>query len=76
MKGLKYFSFVGKLTGLFTAIDILPFGDPKTGLLIFAVASLIKVAANLLAHWMAGFPHAAPRLKWVVGRLIRAPFCV
>jgi uncharacterized membrane protein len=38
MKALKYLSFLGKLAGLITAVEILPIGDPKTGLIIFAVA--------------------------------------
>jgi hypothetical protein len=46
MKALKYRSFVGKLAGLFTVANILPIGDTQTGLIIFAVASLVKDAAN------------------------------
>ena len=46
MKALKYLSFVGKLAGLFTVANILPLGDPQTGLIIFAVASIVKDAAN------------------------------
>ena len=46
MKALKYLSFVGKLAGIITAMDVIPLADPKTGLIIFAVASLIKDAAN------------------------------
>jgi hypothetical protein len=46
MKALKYLSFVGKLAGLFTVANVLPFGDSQTGLIIFVVASLVKDAAN------------------------------
>ena len=46
MKALKYLSFVGKLAGLFTVANILPIGDTQTGLVIFAVASIVKDAAN------------------------------
>ena len=46
MKALKYLSFVGKLAGLITMANVLPIGDTQTGLIIFAVASLVKDAAN------------------------------
>lgn len=46
MKALKYLSFLGKLAGLLTVADILPLGGTQTGLVVFAVASLVKDAAN------------------------------
>lgn len=46
MKSLKYFSFVGKFAGLVAAIGGIPFVDPSVGVIIFAVASLLKDTAN------------------------------
>ena len=44
----SYLSFFGKLAGLLTVADILPLGGTQTGLVVFAVASLVKDAANRL----------------------------
>jgi hypothetical protein len=46
MKSLKYLSYVGKFAGLVTALDAIPFVDPSIGVIIFAVASLLKDTAN------------------------------
>jgi hypothetical protein len=46
MKALKYLSYVGKLAGFVSALNVIPFVDPQTGVLIFAAASLIKDSAN------------------------------
>ena len=46
MKSLKYLSYVGKFAGLVTALDGIPFVDPKVGVIIFAAASLLKDTAN------------------------------
>jgi hypothetical protein len=46
MKALKYLSYVGKLAGLVSALNVIPFVDPKLGVLIFAAASILKDSAN------------------------------
>ena len=46
MKSLKYLSYVGKFAGLVTALDGIPFVDPKVGVIIFAAASLLKDMVN------------------------------
>jgi hypothetical protein len=46
MKALKYLSYVGKLAGLVSALNVIPFVDPQTGVLIFAAASLLKDSVN------------------------------
>jgi hypothetical protein len=46
MKALKYLSYVSKLAGFVSALNVIPFVDPQTGVLIFAAASLIKDSVN------------------------------
>ena len=46
MKALKYLSYVGKLAGFVSALNVIPFVDPELGVLIFAAASLIKDSVN------------------------------
>ena len=46
MKALKYLSYVGKLAGFISALNVIPFVDPQTGVLIFAAASLLKDTVN------------------------------
>ena len=46
MKALKYLSFVGKIAGLVSAINVIPFVDPAIGVIVFAAASLLKDAVN------------------------------
>jgi hypothetical protein len=46
MKALKYLSFVGKVAGLVSALNVIPFVDPKIGVIVFAAASLLKDAVN------------------------------
>ena len=46
MKALKYLSFVGKLAGFVSAMDAIPFVDPKIGVIVFAAASILKDAVN------------------------------
>jgi hypothetical protein len=46
MKTLKYLSFFGKIAGLVSALNVIPFVDPKVGVLVFAAASIIKDAVN------------------------------
>ncbi len=46
MKALKYISLVGKLAGFVSALNVIPFVDPQTGVIIFAAASILKDSAN------------------------------
>ena len=46
MQALKYFSYVGKLAGFVSALNVIPFVDPQTGVIIFAAASLLKDSVN------------------------------
>ena len=46
MKALKYLSYVGKLAGFLSALNVIPFVDPQTGVIIFAAASLLKDSVN------------------------------
>ena len=46
MKALKYLSYVGKIAGFVSAMNVIPFVDPKLGVLIFAAASILKDSAN------------------------------
>ena len=46
MKALKYLSFVGKLAGIVSALQIIPFVDPAVGVIIFTAASLLKDTVN------------------------------
>ena len=46
MKALKYLSYVGKLAGFISALNVIPFVDPQTGEIIFAAASLLKDSVN------------------------------
>ena len=46
MKALKYLSYVGKLAGFISALNVIPFVDPQTGVIIFAAASLLKDSVN------------------------------
>ena len=46
MKALKSLSYVGKLAGFVSALNVIPFVDPQTGVLIFAAASLLKDSVN------------------------------
>jgi hypothetical protein len=46
MKALKYLSYVGKLAGFVSALNVIAFVDPQTGVIIFAAPSLLKDSAN------------------------------
>ncbi len=46
MKALKYISLVGKVAGFVSALNVIPFVDPKLGVLIFAAASILKDSTN------------------------------
>ena len=46
MKALKYLSFAGKLAGFVSALNVIPFIDPKIGIVVFAAASILKDTVN------------------------------
>jgi hypothetical protein len=46
MKALKYLSFVGKMAGFVSALNVIPFVDPQVGVVVFAAASLLKDAVK------------------------------
>jgi hypothetical protein len=46
MKALKYLTYVGKLAGFVSALNVIPFVDPAIGVLVFAAASLLKDTVN------------------------------
>lgn len=46
MKSLKYLSLAGKIAGLVSALDVIPFVDPKIGVIVFAAASILKYSVN------------------------------
>jgi hypothetical protein len=53
MKALKYLSYVGKLAGFVSALNVIPFVDPQTGVIIFAAASLLKDSVNRIGDLLA-----------------------
>ena len=60
MKALKYLSFVGKLAGFVTALNVIPFVDPVVGVMIFAAASILKDAVNRIGDLLDdGKPNAS-----------------
>jgi hypothetical protein len=46
MKSLKYLSLVGKIAGFVSALNVIPFVDPKIGIIVFAASSLLKDTVN------------------------------
>ena len=40
MKALKYLSFVGKVAGFVSTLNVIPFVDPQVGVIVFAAASI------------------------------------
>ena len=46
MKALKYLSLAGKFAGFVSALNVIPFVDPKVGVIVFAAASIIKDVVN------------------------------
>ena len=60
MKALKYLSFVGKLAGFVSALNVIPFIDPTVGVMIFAAASILKDAVNRIGDLLDdGKPNAS-----------------
>jgi hypothetical protein len=52
MKALKYLTYLGKIAGLVSALDVIPFVDPAVGVLVFAAASLLKDTVNRIGDLM------------------------
>lgn len=46
MKALKILSYLGKIAGFVSALDAIPFVDPKLGVVVFAAASILKDTVN------------------------------
>jgi hypothetical protein len=46
MNTRKYLSLAGKIAGFVSALNAIPFVDPKIGVVVFAAASLLKDTAN------------------------------
>ena len=46
MNTLKYLSLAGKIAGFVSALNAIPFVDPKIGLIVFAAASILKDSVN------------------------------
>jgi hypothetical protein len=60
MKALKYLSFLGKLAGLVSALQVIPFVDPAVGVIVFAAASLLKDLVNRIGDLLDdGQPNAS-----------------
>ena len=39
MNALRYLSLAGKIAGFVSALNVVPFVDPKVGVIVFAAAS-------------------------------------
>ena len=62
MKALKYLTYVGKLAGFVSALNVIPFVDPTVGVIIFAAASLIKDTVNRIGDLVDdGVPNSSFR---------------
>jgi hypothetical protein len=46
MNTLKYLSLAGKIAGFVSALNVIPFVDPKIGVIVFAAASILKDSVN------------------------------
>ena len=42
----KYLSLAGKIAGFVSALNVIPFVDPKIGVIEFAAASILKDTVN------------------------------
>jgi hypothetical protein len=46
MNTRKYLSLAGKIAGFVSALNVIPFVDPKIGVIVFAAASILKDSVN------------------------------
>ena len=72
MKALKYLSFVGKVAGFVSALNVIPFVDPKIGVFVFAAASILKDAVNRIGDLLDD-GQAEPELQGLTGATIFRP---
>lgn len=64
MTALKYLSFVGKIAGFVSALNVIPFVDPKIGVIVFAAASILKDGVNRIGDLLDdGKPNQASKAK-------------
>jgi len=60
MKALMYLTYIDKLAGFVSALNVIPFVDPKVGVIIFAAASLLKDAVNRIGDLLDdGVPNSS-----------------
>ena len=60
MKALKYLTYVGKLAGFVSALNVIPFVDPAIGALVFAAASILKDTVNRIGDLVDdGLPNSS-----------------
>jgi len=60
MKALKYLTYVGKLAGFISALNVTPFVDPAVGMFVFAAASLLKDTVNRIGDLVDdGLPNSS-----------------
>lgn len=73
IKPLKYLSFVGKIAGLVSALNVISFVDPKVGVIVFAAASILKDAVNRIGDLLddgqanQSFKACPPRRELLLG---------
>jgi len=49
---LKYLALIGKITGVIAGLGAIPFVSPQTGVMIFAVASILKDVVNRIGDFV------------------------
>lgn len=54
MNALRYLSFLGKLAGFVSALQVIPFVDSEVGVLVFVAAALLKDTVNYIGVWLDG----------------------
>ena len=53
-------TYVGKLAGFISALNVIPFVDPAVGVLVFAAASLLKDTVNRIGDLVDdGLPNSS-----------------
>ena len=60
MKALKYLTYVAKLAGFVSALNVIPFVDPAVGVVMSATASLLKDTVNRIGDLLDdGLPNSS-----------------
>ncbi len=49
---LKVLAYIVKIAGLVSALNVIPFVDPKTGIIVFFIASLVKDTVNRIGDFL------------------------